>query len=54
MLKLKYPGSDEAERERLLRSLAEPEEPEFIAGAPNYDAFEGWSPEEVLIWLNID
>lgn len=53
-MKLKYPGSDEAEQERSKRSFAEDEEPEFIAGAPNYDAFEGWSPEKVLIWLNID
>ena len=30
------------------------EEPDFVGGAPNYDKFEGWSPEEVLVWLNID
>jgi hypothetical protein len=26
----------------------------FINGAPNYDKFNGWEPEEVLVWLNID
>ena len=50
----RYPGVAEAEKERA--KLAEPleEEPDFIGGAPNYDKFEGWSVEEVLVWLNID
>lgn len=51
MKKPAYPGIDEAERERL---QVEDEEPDFIGGAPNYDKFEGWTAEEVLVWLNID
>ena len=51
MKKHEYPGIDEAERERI---YAEDEEPDFIGGAPNYDKFEGWTAEEVLVWLNID
>ena len=50
----KYPGIDEAELERSKQHLIEDEEPDFIAGKPNYDKFEGWTAEEVLIWLNID
>ena len=51
MKKHKYPGIDEAEREFI---QVEDEEPDFICGAPNYDKFPGWTPEEVLVFLNID
>ena len=47
--------------EGLIRVLAtvwkkyEPEEqPDFIAGKPNYDKYSGVEPERVLAWLNID
>lgn len=49
-----YPGIAEAEKEQGKRNASQDVEPDFIAGAPNYDKFQGWSPEEVLIWLNID
>lgn len=49
----KYPGIKEAEAERSNHPKEE-EAPDFICGAPNYDKFEGWTPEEVLVWLNID
>lgn len=48
-----YPGCREAERERKRRSIRA-EEPDFIGNAPNYDKFEGWTAEQVLVWLNID
>ena len=34
--------------------VEELDEPDFIGGAPNYAKFKGWTPEEVLSWLNID
>lgn len=49
-----YPGTAEAESEKTKRHFIEAEEPDFIAGAPNYDKFQGWTPEEVMAWLNID
>jgi len=49
-----YPGVEEAELERCRSEQCEDEEPDFIGGAPNYDKFEGWTPEQVLVWLNID
>ena len=49
----KYPGVKEIEIEQSKQSK-EAEAPDFICGAPNYDKFEGWTPEEVLVWLNID
>ena len=54
MAKARYPGLYEAEQERKRSCTHEDEEPDWIAGAPNYDAFPGWTPEEVLVWLNID
>lgn len=48
-----YPGTAEAEKERSRHRPTE-EEPDWIAGAPNYDKFPGWTPEEVMVWLNID
>ena len=55
MSKAKYPGLKEAEQERIRSgSVPREDEPEWIADAPNYDAFPGWTPEEVLVWLNID
>lgn len=48
----KYPGEEEAELER--QKETEEEAPDFIGGAPNYDKFKGWTPEEVLVFLNID
>lgn len=53
----RYPGLAEAERQRSVRPAWYEEEknaPDFIGGAPNYDKFKGWTPEEVLVWLNID
>ena len=52
----RYPGIDEANRERTRASKFAPteEEPDFIAGAPNYDKWPDKTPEEVLAWLNID
>lgn len=52
--KPRWPGTEAAERERSKQRYVEPEQPDFIAGAPNYDAFPGWAPEQVLAWLNID
>lgn len=50
-----YPGRAEAETERSRKPAPlEDEQPDWIAGAPNYDKFKGWEPEEVLAWLNID
>lgn len=49
-----YPGCREAEEQRRSKPAPEDEEPDFIAGAPNYEKFGGWSAEEVLAWLNID
>ena len=48
-----YPCIDEAERERSKKRPVE-EEPDWIGDAPNYDKFKGWTPEQVLVWLNID
>lgn len=53
MAKKKYPGIEEAERERNTHCDTS-DEPDFIADAPNYDKFDGWTPEQVLVWLNID
>ena len=54
-MKKLYPGIEEVELERCKSSeREEEEEPDFISGAPNYDKFEGWPPEKVLVWLNID
>ena len=30
------------------------EQPDFIGGKPNYNKFNSWPPEKVLVWLNID
>lgn len=52
-----YPFVDEVEKykDRMAKnSEIELEEPDFIGNAPNYDKFEGWFPERVLAWLNID
>ena len=55
-MRKRYPGIREAEEER--KRAAErnkpEEEPDFIAGAPNYEKFIGMSAEEVLVYLNID
>lgn len=52
--KLKYPGIAEAELERSKKNVKTDDEPDFIGNAPNYDKFQGWTTEEVLVWLNID
>ena len=50
----KYPGTEDVERIRCTPKYIE-EEPDFVYPfAPNYEKFRGWSPEEVLVWLNID
>lgn len=54
-MKKNYPGIDEAECIHSEQNQPiDDEEPDFIGGAPNYDKFEGWTPEQVLVWLNID
>lgn len=52
--KPKYPGSDEAEQQRRPASNKRKEAPDWVGNAPNYDKFVGWTPEEVLVFLNID
>ena len=47
-----YPGLREAERQR--SAITAKEESDWRGGAPNYGKFEGWTPEEALVWLNID
>ena len=53
-----YPGVQDVEAEKNRRAEAryskKDHQPDFIRGTPNYDKFEGWTPEEVLSWLNID
>lgn len=57
---IKYPGVEEAERERKKSHLMvdDDDAPDILTGpngiCPNYDAFPGWSAEEVLIWCNMD
>lgn len=51
---LKYPGIDDAEREKGKGMACIEEQPDFIGMAPNYDKFRGWSPEQVMAFLNID
>ena len=51
---MKYPRTEEAEKMRKGKPPIEDEQPDFIGNAPNYDKFEGWTVEEVLVWLNID
>lgn len=54
--KHKYPGTDEVEKYRRLASKveAEDEEPDWIAGAPNFKKYSHMTPEEVLVFFNID
>lgn len=49
-----YPGVEAVEAEKNRQAKERNADPDFIGNAPNYDKFEGWSPEEVLVWLNID
>ena len=49
-----YPGLTEAERQRNVTTAAAKGTPDFLGCAPNSSKFEGWTPEEVLVWLNID
>ena len=51
--KLIYPGTKEAAQQPLTTGKQK-EEPDWIGNAPNYDKFRGWTPEEVLVYLNID
>ena len=51
---MKYPGTDEAEKMRKGKTPIVDDEPDFIGNAPNYDKFEGWTTEQVLVWLTID
>jgi hypothetical protein len=53
-MKKLYPGIFEAEAERNKRATPNDDEPDFLAGEPNYDKFPGWDPIEILAWLNID
>lgn len=52
--RLVYPGVKEAEQQRPPFPNKRKEEPDWIGNAPNYDKFHGWTPEEVLVYLNID
>lgn len=53
--KPKYPGVEEAERMKGRRPEEEPDVIETASGfAPNYDKFPGWTPEQVLVWCNMD
>jgi len=55
--KKNYPATDEVEVEKkkaAIKNNCSKEEPDWIANAPNYDKFAGWTPEEVLVFLNID
>lgn len=54
MKKKRYPGTEEAEQERKRKRPTFEEKPDWICGAPNYEKFQGMTPEEVLVWLNID
>jgi len=49
-----YPGISEAEAEKLKAKPDFEEAPDFIGNAPNYDKFNSWTCEAVLVWLNID
>lgn len=49
-----YPGTNETSKIKATAKKRPDEQPDFIGGAPNYDKFTGWSPEKVLVWLNID
>ena len=51
--KPKYPGIAEAETEKSQGCPIE-DKPDWLGNAPNYDKFKNWTPEEVLVWLNID
>lgn len=53
-MKPKYPGVEEAEKQRCVTSVEIEEEPDWKAGAPNYEKWPSKSPEEVLVWLNVD
>lgn len=53
-MKKNYPGVYEAEQERKKAHTVIDEAPDFIGGAPNYDKFPGWTPEQVMVWFNID
>lgn len=55
---IKYPGVEEAEKERIrvqkMKFHEKDEEPDLIGTAPNYKKFKGWDVEKVLVWLNVD
>ena len=53
MKKPLYPGVEEAERQRKVEVEVE-EQPDMIGLSPNYEKFDGWTPEAVLVFLNID
>ena len=48
-----YPHADD-DRIHDRAAYIDDEEPDFIGGAPNWDKFEAWDVDEVLVWLNID
>jgi len=54
MAKTKYPGLYEAEQEHKSSCIRKDEEPDWIAGAPNYDKYPGFTAEEILVMFNID
>lgn len=53
-IKKLYPGIAEAEAERFKLPKDREEEPDYIAGKPNYDKFQKWDIEKILSWYNID
>ena len=49
-----YPGIKEAEEERSAWKKRLIEEPQMYGTVPNYERFEGWAIEDVLVWTNTD
>ena len=49
-----YPNAEDVRKGKYTRAVVADEEPDFIGGAPNWDKFEAWDIDEILVWLNID
>ena len=54
--KKRYPGSEEAERQRSLPPRNPDDEPDNFGMVPNYEKFirQGWTVEEILVRFNMD
>lgn len=48
-MKKKYPGVEEAEKQRCVTSVEIEEEPDWEAGTPNYEKWPSKSPEHDFI-----